>query len=319
MLDVHAGELVTAFPRRSKARRDGSTPKGRGERRADRAQDLAPGVHPGPSATAHPSVDTPITPAQCAVVLRPALLLAAALTAASCGGLFAHPDAGAGTSSDGGSPDGGATQTNFIPLLRNPATGGRAAEGTPVRLENVVVTGIKTSGTTHGFFVQDPNVGAWGGIYVFVGTGTVSVAPGAVVSVTGSFHVFRELDEIDVTQGSVTQTGSHAVPSPLDVALSDLNDTGARAAELQSMLLRIKDVQVSAVSPGTDFTVVDSATLTTSLVVSSYIANDVGPSPFAPAVGTHYASLTGFGYVTGPASGPFSHKLAPRSPLDLAQ
>jgi predicted extracellular nuclease len=255
-------------------------------------------------------------------MIRPALLVFAALTASACGAFFAHPDGGAGSDggsyADGGS-DGGALATNFIPQIRNPATGTRATEGAPIHLENVVVTGVKTTGPNHGFFVQDPNVGAWAGIYVFVGSAAVTVSPGAEVSLTGTFHIFRELDEIDVTQGSVTQTGSHAVPPAVDVAISDINDTGARKDELQSMLVRIKDVQVSAITGGTDFTVVDTPTQTMSMIVSSYIANDVGANPFSPTVGTHYSSIIGYGYVTGPTSGPFSHKLAPRSPVDLVQ
>lgn len=252
-------------------------------------------------------------------MIRPALLAFAALTASACGAFFPHPDGGAGNSDGGSTPDGGALVTNFIPRIRNPATGTRATESAPIHLENVVVTGVKTAGPNHGFFVQDPNVGAWGGIYVYVGSAAVTVSPGAEVSITGTFHIFRELDELDVTQGSVTQTGSHAVPPPLDVAISDINDLGARKDELQSMLVRIKDVQVSAVTGGTDFTVVDTPTQTTSMIVSSYIANDVGANPFSPVVGTHYSSITGYGYVTGPTSGPFSHKLAPRSPVDLVQ
>ena len=72
-------------------------------------------------------------------------------------------------------------------------------------------------------------------------------------------------------------------------------------------------------STGTDFLVAEAVDPATTLTVSSYLANDVGASPFAPAVGQTYASVTGLGYVTGPTAGPFSHKLAPRSPLDLVQ
>ncbi len=59
--------------------------------------------------------------------------------------------------------------------------------------------------------------------------------------------------------------------------------------------------------------------VTPDLVIASYIANDVGPSPFPTTAGTTFTSITGHGYVSGAADVTSVSKLAPLQAVDLAQ
>jgi hypothetical protein len=210
-----------------------------------------------------------------------------------------------------------------IPTIRNPMAAGHPALMSNVAVEGAVVTGVKTSGTNHAFFIQDPTATAWAGIYVFVGANPVTVMPGDVVTVSGQYSNFRGLDQIDARMGSVMRTGSGTVPMPLVVSPSDVAPGGPRAAELQSMLVRVE--RVTAVSPtvGTDFRIVagtgcpdagaGDGGVPGAALVTSFIANDTGASPFPATMCQTYSSITGHVYVfTDP-------KIAPRSAMDLVR
>ena len=222
---------------------------------------------------------------------------------------------GAPAQEAGGDP---ATLKVSIPTLRNPASVGRPPHGARVAIEEAIVTAVKGIGNSHGFYLQDPTTASWGGIYVHVGSAAVGVAPGAVVKVSGTFASFRGLEEISVLQGgSYGQTGTAPLPTPIVVTPSEINDAGARAAELQSMLLQVRSVCAGSATKGTDFVVTSAVTPQSALVVTSFVAADVGLSPFPAAPGQCYSSITGLGYITGPEAGPFMPKLAPRSASDL--
>jgi hypothetical protein len=102
-----------------------------------------------------------------------------------------------------------------------------------------------------------------------------------VVKVSGVFTEFRRLEEISVAKGgSVTILGTAPLPTPITVRPSEINESGSRARELQSMLLQVKNVQATSATRGTDFLVASFEAPETALVVSSFVAHDVGPSPF---------------------------------------
>jgi hypothetical protein len=222
--------------------------------------------------------------------------------------------ADAGAAVDAAPPD---PVDTTIPVLRDPASANRPAPGTIVRVAGGVVTAVKSQGTNHGFYVQVVPGARYAGIFVFAAAAPITVAPGAVVTVTGAYKLFRELDEIDVavSGGGYEQTGTAAVPAPLDASLAELSDP-VRAAERESMLLRVRSVRVSSVLGGTDFVVTDATT--SQLVVTSFVANDLGPG-FAVTQGETFLQIVGVGYVTGPEGGPYTPKLAPRTSADLVR
>ena len=210
----------------------------------------------------------------------------------------------------------GSAQRISIPALRDPAAPGRPAYGARVEVEGAIVTAVKLAGNSHSFTIQDPTTSRFGGLYVYLGSAQPTVTPGAVVRVSGTFKAFRKLEEISLVEGgSYTQTGTAPLPTPIPVSPAEINNSGPRTAELQSMLLRLENVVASSSTKGTDFTV--TAPSGASLVVTSFIANDTGPSPFPATPGQTYSSIIGVGYVTGPQVGPFTAKLAPRSAADV--
>jgi predicted extracellular nuclease len=229
-------------------------------------------------------------------------------------------DAGECASADGGAVDVAVPRRDAVLVsvrtLRDPGDPAHPAEGTFVRVEGAIVTAVKSAGQNHGFYIQDANGGAYGGVFVFIAAKAVDVVPGAVVNVTGAYKVFRELDEIDVQPAGATyeQTGAATVPVPVEATATDLS-TSPRAAELESMLVRVRNVTVATAPLGTDFVVTQSGS-TTQLVVTSFVANDVGAS-FAVRPGDAFREIVGMGYVTGPEGGPYTTKLAPRSEADL--
>lgn len=240
------------------------------------------------------------------------LVILLAASACATGGTMG-PLVDGGTLTDA-SPASDAATTMSIPTLRNPAAPGHPSVGSWVTVAGAIVTGVKSAGTNHGFFIQDPTAKTWGATFVFVGPATVAVAAGDVVTVTATLTPYRGLDELDATQGTISQTGSASVPSPIDVTPNDIREGSVTAPQYQSMLLRVMKVTATTATAATDFTVVSSAGGgSDTLIVTSYMANDVGPSPFPASPGQTYSSIIGHGYKFGPTDAAAVAKLAPTS------
>lgn len=203
-----------------------------------------------------------------------------------------------------------------IPTIRNPADPGHPSPGAFVKIEGAVVTGVKSTGATHGFFVQDPAQKAWAGFYIFVGPASVSVAVGAVVTATGVITAYKGLEQMDVSTGGYEQTGTVNPLTPLDVVPDDIRAGSSTAAQYQSMLLRVKAVKAKTATATIDFTVTSSAG-NDDLIITSYSANDVGPSPFPATVGQTFTSIIGRGYKSGPTDQTAVAKLAPLGPSEV--
>jgi hypothetical protein len=202
-----------------------------------------------------------------------------------------------------------------IHAVRNPGAPDHPAYGTKLSVSGIV-TGVKNAGATHGFFVQDPGEPAWGAIYIYAGAAKIDLQPGTVVRATGYYTSFRGLDEIDVTNGAIERTGTAPVPAPLEVAVAEIANGGARAAELQSVSLLVTGVTATRATTGIDFSV-RSAKDAAELVVTSYWANDTGTSPFPASINQRYASIRGFGIRFGANDAATVAKLAPIAPTDV--
>lgn len=260
------------------------------------------------------------------------LTLGAACSSASRGNATLSPDVDGADAApprppvdeDGGTPtddagqgpdDAGASLS--IATVRNPAAPGHVPFGGTVTVSGGVVTFVKTAGASHGFFIQDPKANEWAGIYVFVGTGTATVAKGDVVTVTGAYTSYRGFEEIQVGAVPPVRTGSASIPPALVVPLADIAPGGSRTKELQSMLLRVVDVEAATTTMGVEFLAQPAGGGGAQLAISSYMAADVGPSPFPATMGQSFSSITGFGYYGGPTDATAYPKLAPASAADV--
>ena len=182
--------------------------------------------------------------------------------------------------------------------LRDPSTSSHPVLGTNVVVRDAVVTDVKPTGNSHGFFVQDPTGTSYAAIYVFIGAMPPSVSIGDVVRVMGTYSSWLGLEEIDARTGLVEVTGGRARPAPIDVTLNEIEPNAPRAVELQSMLVRVHGVIAATGTSNGDFTIGEPYS-GARMVVTSYMANDVGPSPFPVMASETFASITGHEYCDG--------------------
>jgi large repetitive protein len=203
--------------------------------------------------------------------------------------------------------------------VRNPASGKRPVIGASVKLEKLVITTVKSAGTNHAYVAQDATATAWAGIYVFIGTAAPTLVAGDEITVTGKFDIFRGLEQVNTTAGTVTKTGTATVPAPIVVLPSEIMTGGAKAKSLQSMLVRVNDVEAVTATSADVFKVAITATDTNQLTVTSFLANDTGASPFPAVVGDKYASITGVVYSFIATGMTDDSRLAPRAATDLVK
>lgn len=83
------------------------------------------------------------------------------------------------------------------------------------------------------------------------------------------------------------------------------------------MLLRATNLEATTATFGVDFFAKASGGSGPELPITSYIASDVGASPFPAVVGQSFISITGFGYHAGSSEVTAVPKLAPRSASDV--
>jgi hypothetical protein len=199
-----------------------------------------------------------------------------------------------------------------IPTIRDPSAADHPTSGTLVQTSGIV-SAVKTAGTTHTFFMQAANVAKYAGVYVYVGSANVTnLGPGAIVEVVGIISNYRGIDQIDTTSGSFQITGVTTTPAPLEVAPADIATGGTLSVELQSMLVHLDStVLATTTTAGTDFKVSPG-----NLIITSFVANGTGISPFPSTVGQSFSSLTGVVYVFGSGAVP-DYKLAPRALTDI--
>jgi len=217
-------------------------------------------------------------------------------------------------SGDPKAPAGEAT-TLDIQTVRNPTAPNRPAPGARVQVSGVV-TGIKTAGAMHGFFLRNPGAPDWSSIYVYVGPANVEHTVGTIVKATGRFTTFRGFDEIDVTSGTVEATGTADVPAPVEVTVEEIANGGSRADALQSVLVVVKNVTCTRATTSVDFSVKQTSG-GAELYVTAFMASDVGPVAFSATLNQKFSSIRGFGFKFGASDATAVAKLAPISGKDL--
>ena len=154
-----------------------------------------------------------------------------------------------------------ATAANSLAVLTNiqDIQLGLYAEHTIVDLVDVVVTGVGV----FGFFVQEipehPTYGRqWSGIWIYTAANNGAVIEGDVVNVSGEYYEYilnqgDQFSEIDVTSGGFSIVGQAALPDPVSVAISEVNDSGLFSEAYESVFIRVDrdDPTLFAFAPDT--------------------------------------------------------------------
>ena len=157
----------------------------------------------------------------------------------------------------------------------------------PERTRALVRDALVTARTTNAFFVQVVlgDAGYLGpdfsGLYVYASGHTVSV--GDRVTVEGEVaDLFGQLELADA-HPQVTSSGT-APPTPVDTTAAAVVTGGTRAAALEGVVLRLSNLTVDSVNVAAHRFTVDSGL---------EIDDALFSVPTLPAVGDHYASITG--------------------------
>jgi len=130
---------------------------------------------------------------------------------------------------------------------------GTLAEGTPVAIDGVVVTGV----ASNGLFVQEPPGGQFSGVFVFsLGDPDISAAVvGDVVNVTGVTLEYLGITEVDMTAGTFEIVGSGPPLTAETIEASVLGDD-VTAEPWECVLVRIEgDLEVVLVAMSNEFVV----------------------------------------------------------------
>jgi hypothetical protein len=187
------------------------------------------------------------------------------------------------------------------------------AENAAVRIENVVVTGVRGSGDGD-FFVQvaeadyDPSYGSrFSGIYCNRSLGSSPVlAVGDLVNVEGPYEEAFGLSWISGT--SATFVGVGSVPAPTIVNPVDIATGGTFSEDYESVLVRVENVTPFDPNP-------DAPSDHGEFAVTGVLRVDDLLYPDAEVVGRAASS---FNYIQGPLYFSFANtKIVPRGLADI--
>ena len=137
-----------------------------------------------------------------------------------------------------------------IKELRDPSLGKQPKAGDPVRIQNAVVTAIRTTkANNYGFYVREGKA-PFEAVFVFTKTevpaddNKVALKVGDVVEVIGEFDEYYNTIQISWVS-SIKVTGSGGDVSPVPVKTKDLQPGSASAEGQESQLVRVQAVTVS--------------------------------------------------------------------------
>jgi hypothetical protein len=134
--------------------------------------------------------------------------------------------------------------TFTLSSLRNPDDPLHPPEGTDVRVDDLVVVGIRSGS---GFYVQDPTTDAYGGIFVY-DSGANSVTVGQLIDVVGVYVEYHTLSEIK--DPTIFDKGTADLPAPQVAAdACDVATDGVSAEAWESMRVEVQDLSVTDANP----------------------------------------------------------------------
>lgn len=172
------------------------------------------------------------------------------------------------------------------------STAKAAAVGTPITLDNVILTSatdLVSSANNANFMVQDTSGpgGEARGLTVFGTTSEIEAilavaSEGSVISLTGLRSEYNGLAEIDTITGYQV-CSSTSVPAPVDITAADLQDGSATAEDLESVLVKLSCVEFANAganfAAGSNYTVTDPNTNLTAVVRVSTATLDLVGQP----------------------------------------
>ncbi|RYE87071.1 MAG: hypothetical protein EOO75_14925, partial [Myxococcales bacterium] len=186
---------------------------------------------------------------------------------------------------------------------------GTVADGADVSLKGLCVTHTAKIGNNFAYWVQDPALTEYAGLYVFNGTKALTVATGDKVDLSGKVDIYFSLPEL--TNAAATKTGTCPAIAPVvvnaaDIAINQVDETKIAPAKYISMLVQVNSVAVTASSAPPE------NKLNEFVVTGGLRVGNLLYAYTSPAVGTTYSSITGLLYFNFQNS-----KLVPRSAADL--
>jgi len=165
--------------------------------------------------------------------------------------------------------------------------------GTLVSMSNQLVTARSASG----FFLQaktgDPGYAGtdYSGLFVFLNANAVKAGDRVTIT-TATVQSFNGQIQLSGPTVSVVTSAGEAAPDPVDVTPADVATGGAKAAALESVLVKVTSPSVTDIAPAPGAG--DTAPTNEFVVDGSLRVNDALYliAPF-PTAGTVYGSLTG--------------------------
>lgn len=203
-----------------------------------------------------------------------------------------------------------------IDVIRNPASPGHPAVKTQVTISGAYVTALRAaSGSSRGFYVQDPSLAPFTGIFVFTAAATPDVKVGNRVSITGTYDEYFMLSEITNPIVTVEDPGTTLPFGPIEIMNpGDIATGGSLAEQYESMLVKIGAVSIVDVNPDVAMGDYDEFSVTGGLRIDDQCTDaikDMGLNNTCP-VGSNFTSITG---VLGYSFNNF--KLTPRNAADV--
>jgi predicted extracellular nuclease len=163
------------------------------------------------------------------------------------GGCSAFDNGGGGDDDNDADDDDAGPDTSIYDIQQ-----GNVEPGTRVTLAEVIVSS-RVADDASGFFVMEPDGGAYSGIYVYLAgdaAGEIEPNVGDVVTLSGEYDEYYELSEI--TLAAVTDyevLDSLGAPDPTVVDPSEIAPDSADAEQWEGVLVRIEDVEVTNENP----------------------------------------------------------------------
>ena len=197
-----------------------------------------------------------------------------------------------------------------IEAIRDPNHPMHPAEGTPVAVQNLYVTGLVPNGD--GFYAEAGNGSPFTGVYVFTGGNPNGLAIGALVDVQGVYVEYFGLSEISDAAVTIQQPGNGTLPFAAKILpAADIATSGAQAEPHESMLVHIEDVTITQQNADQGMGDYDEFVVTGNLRVDDGLFDAMGND--CP-LGSLFADITG---VLGYSFSNF--KLLPRGAFDFGQ
>jgi len=159
---------------------------------------------------------------------------------------------------------------------------------TPMAGETVITSGVVTAvkpGEYSNFFLTQPGVNSWGGIYVYDTSVNPQVGDELILSATvNEYYSFTQL--IDVTSSSTVSSGNSI--NPLSISTGDLGIACSFEGEgYESMLVKVSNVTIEDVDEFGNWVINDGSG---QAMVDDYFFDGDWPSV---ATGDEYGSITG--------------------------